>query len=145
MHDFPHLYGVTATMSGDNDVRLSSKGLATLASAPPAEFGGPGDQWSPETLLVGAVADCFALSFRGIARASKFEWQSLECQVEGSLDRVESRTQFTGFSVRATLTIPPGADDSRARKLLEKAEHACLITNSLKAASTLDITLRRCG
>ncbi len=143
MHDFPHHYGVTASMSPDDNVRLSSKGLQPLASAPPTEFGGPGDQWSPETLLVAAVADCFALSFRAIARASRFEWTALECQVEGTLDRLESGTQFTAFTVRATLTIPPGADDARARKLLEKAEHACLITNSLKAAPILDIALRR--
>jgi organic hydroperoxide reductase OsmC/OhrA len=143
MHDFPHHYGVTATMSPDDNVSLSSKGLQTFASAPPTEFGGPGDKWSPETLLVAAVADCFALSFRAIARASKFEWHALECQVNGTLDRLDSGTQFTAFNVQATLTIPPGADEARARKLLQKAEHACLITNSLKATPTLDITLRR--
>ncbi len=130
-------------MSPDDNVRLSSKGLPPLSSAAPTEFGGPGDQWSPETLLVAAVADCFALSFRAIARASKFEWTTLERQVEGKLERIESGTRFTAFAVRATLTIPPGADDARARKLLAKAEHACLITNSLKAAPTLDIILRR--
>ena len=130
-------------MRPDDNVRLSSKGLQPLASAAPTEFGGPGDQWSPETLLVAAVADCFALSFRAIAKASKFEWAALECGVEGTLDRIENSTQFTAFTVRATLTIPPGADDARARKLLEKAEHACLITNSLKAAPILDIALRR--
>jgi organic hydroperoxide reductase OsmC/OhrA len=143
MHDFPHLYAVTATMNPDDNVRLSSKGLQALVSAPPTEFGGPGDQWSPETLLVAAVADCFALSFRAIARASKFAWTALECQVEGTLDRLEGSTRFTAFAVRATLTIPPAVDEARARKLLEKAEHACLITNSLKAATTLDLTLRR--
>jgi organic hydroperoxide reductase OsmC/OhrA len=143
MHELPHHYRVTASMSPDENVRLSSKGLQPLASAAPTEFGGPGDQWSPETLLVAAVADCFALSFRAIARASKFEWTALECQVEGTLDRIESGTQFTAFTVRATLTIPPGADDARAHKMLEKSERACLITNSLKAAPTLDITLRR--
>jgi organic hydroperoxide reductase OsmC/OhrA len=143
MHNFPHHYGVTASMRPDDNVRLSSKGLQPLASAAPTEFGGPGDQWSPETLLVAAVADCFALSFRAIAKASKFEWAALECGVEGTLDRIENSTQFTAFTVRATLTVPPGVDEARARKLLEKAEHACLITNSLKAAPTLAITLRR--
>jgi organic hydroperoxide reductase OsmC/OhrA len=141
MHDFPHHYGVKATMNPNDNVQLSSQGLQPFASAPPTEFGGPGDQWSPETLLVAAVADCFALSFRAISRASKFDWQALECQVEGTLDRLDGATQFTAFTVHATLTIPSGGDEARARKLLEKAEHLCLITNSLKAASTLDITL----
>ena len=35
----------------------------------------------------------------------------------------------------------PGASEESARRALEKAERSCLITNSLKAASTLSITI----
>jgi organic hydroperoxide reductase OsmC/OhrA len=38
----------------------------------------PGNAWSPETSLVAAVADCFILTFRGVAQAAKFPWESLE-------------------------------------------------------------------
>jgi organic hydroperoxide reductase OsmC/OhrA len=139
MQDFPHHYKVTAGANLAGNVNLRSPGAPDLASAPPAEFGGPGDQWSPESLLVAAVADCFVLSFRAIARASRFEWDSLSCDVEGTLDRVDRVTQFTGFDVAATLNIPAGSDEAKAERLLEKAEQACLITNSLKAESHLEI------
>lgn len=142
MHDFPHRYAVTATMQADAHVKLSSHGLDVLESAAPAEFGGPGDKWSPETLLVAAVADCFALSFRAIARASRFDWLALDCQVEGTLERQPDGIQFTAFAVQATLTVPQGTDEARARKLLEKAEHSCLITNSLKAPASLEAQIR---
>jgi organic hydroperoxide reductase OsmC/OhrA len=142
MQDLPHQYIVTADAQTAGNVTLSSTGSPDLPSAPPAEFGGPGDQWSPESLLVAAVADCFILSFRAIARASRFDWESLGCEVEGTLDRVDRVTQFTDFDVAATLTIPAGSDEDRARKLLEKAEHACLITNSLKAESHLEINIQ---
>ena len=89
MQDFPHHYRVGATAEPDGDVSLTGDGLDAIASAPPAEFGGPGDRWSPETLLVAAVADCFILSFRVIARASKLPWISLKCEVEGTLERRE--------------------------------------------------------
>ena len=62
----------------------------------------------------------------------------MRCEVEGTLDRVERVTQFTAFSVRASLQVPPGTDPERARGLLEKAEKACLISNSLKAQSHLE-------
>jgi organic hydroperoxide reductase OsmC/OhrA len=130
-HPYPHLYTVEASSQPTGDVPLSSSGLPTLATAPPAEFDGPGDRWSPETLLCGAVADCFILSFRAVARASKFEWTALECSVEGKLDRVDGRTHFTGYVVRATLRVPAGTDEQRAKKLMEKAEHVCLVSNSL--------------
>ena len=77
MQDFPHQYRVSANAKTAGNVVLSSSGVPDLPSAAPAEFGGPGDQWSPESLLVAAVADCFVLSFRAIARASQFDWASL--------------------------------------------------------------------
>ena len=71
MQDFPHQYSATALANVEGDVNLQSERLPSLVSAPPSEFGGPGDRWSPETLLVAAVADCFVLTFRAIARASQ--------------------------------------------------------------------------
>ncbi|MEQ9561043.1 MAG: OsmC family protein [Woeseiaceae bacterium] len=141
MHEFPHRYGVRAETKPSETVIVSSKGLPDIDSAPPAEFGGPGDKWSPETFLVAAVADCFVLSFRAIATASRFEWTALQCDVEGTLDRKPDGLQFSAFAVRAKLTIPAGADEAKARKLLEKAEHVCLITNSLKAGSELEASV----
>jgi organic hydroperoxide reductase OsmC/OhrA len=143
MQEFPHHYSVSAAMQPAAEVELSSHGLDAIESLPPVEFGGPGDKWSPETLLVAAVADCFALSFRAIAAASRFEWIDLKCDVGGTVDRLADGTQFTGFTVHATLTLPAIADEARARKLLEKAEHACLITKSLKARSELQILLQK--
>jgi len=138
MQEFPHRYSVASIANPDGDVVLQSSRLPALASAPPAEFGGPGDRWSPETLLVAAVADCFILSFRAVARASKLPWLSLRCEAEGTLDRVERVTQFTAFRVSATLRVPPGTDEAQARKLLERAEQTCLVRNSLKGSSHLE-------
>ena len=64
MHPFPHNYGVSAHATPVSDVAIEGATLPSIQSAPPAEFGGPGDRWSPETLLVAAVADCFILTFR---------------------------------------------------------------------------------
>ena len=141
MQDFPHRYTVTALAQTEGEVTLESERLAAIASAAPSEFGGPGNRWSHETLLVAAHADCFVLSFRAVAQASKQSWVSLRCQVEGTLDRVERVTQFTAFVVRASLTLPAGSDVERGRSLLEKAEKVCLIANSLKAKATLEATV----
>jgi peroxiredoxin-like protein len=142
MQDFPHHYRTAAEAAPEGNVQLSSPGLPTLESASPAEFGGPGGQWSPETLLVAAVADCFVLTFKAIARASKFNWSSISCDVEGVLDRQEKVTQFVSYRVRAALEVPAGADEGRAQRLLEKAEESCLITSSLKAHATLETEVR---
>ena len=138
MQDLPHHYQVKANASSEGDVSLSADKLPTLLSAPPEEFGGPGDRWSPESLLVAAIADCFVLTFRAIARGSKLSWLSLSCEVEGTLDRVEKVTSFTEFKIKATLGVPADTDEQRAHRILEKAEAGCLITNSLSATTHLD-------
>jgi peroxiredoxin-like protein len=138
MQDFPHHYKILAAAEVEGDVELSGHGLDAISSSPPAEFGGPGNRWSPETLLVAAVADCFILSFRAIARASKLSWVTLKCEVDGTLERSGGSTKFTKFLLRATLEVPKEANVERAHRILEKAEESCLITNSLSAATYLE-------
>ncbi len=106
MEQFPHRYQVEASADTEGSVTIISRGLPSLITAPPAQFGGSGDQWSPETLLVAAVADCFILTFRAIAHASKFRWKHLRCGTEGVLDRVDGATRFTELLIRAHLELP---------------------------------------
>jgi peroxiredoxin-like protein len=141
VQDFPHHYQVSGSATADSPVVLKADNLPEIVTAPPPEFGGPGDKWSPEALLMAAVADCFILSFRAIARASKLDWSDLQCSASGTLDRVERITQFTAISVEASLRVPAGMDIEKAEKLLHKAEQSCLITNSLIANSTLSTTI----
>ena len=138
MQAFPHHYKVQANAGADGNVVLSGADKVSMESAPPAEFDGPGDLWSPEDLLVASVADCFILSFRAISQMSKLPWESLECRVEGTLDRVERLTQFTEFKMFAKLTIGNEEDKAKAERLLQKAEDTCLISNSLKAVPDLE-------
>jgi len=138
MQPFPHHYSVVARAAAQGDVTLTGDRLPDIPSAPPTEFGGPGDRWSPETLMVAAVADCFLLTFRGIAGVSRFPWVALECSVTGTVDRVERVTQFTALEVQARLRVPAGANEEQARRLLAKAEETCLVTNSLKVRPHLE-------
>ena len=55
MQALPHRYLVKGTGGITGDVELTAERLTVLRSASPAEFDGPGDRWSPETLLVGAL------------------------------------------------------------------------------------------
>ena len=131
MKPYPHTYSVCAKGTAAGFVPVESPGLPVLTTAPPSEFDGPGDVWSPETLLVAAIADCYILTFRGVARAAKFDWDELKCEVEGVLERVEGVTRFSGYTNHATLTVKAGADHGKAEELLERAERVCLVNNSL--------------
>jgi len=138
MQPLPHYYDVTVTASEEGSAEIASRGLNPLVSAPPSEFGGPGNLWSPETLTVAAAADCLVLTFRAIASASKFRWTKLNCDGQGTVDRSDGVIRFTAIQLRARLVLPAGADAEKARRLLEKAENACLVGNSLKCQPTLE-------
>jgi peroxiredoxin-like protein len=137
MQAYPHRYDVQTAGDTEGSVFIRSEGLPTLATAPPPQYGGPGDQWSPETLLVAAAADCFILTSRAIAAVSKLPWRHLDCDAEGVLDRREGVVRFTELHLRARLVLPRGVDNDRAKRLLEKAEATCLVTNSLALRPTL--------
>jgi organic hydroperoxide reductase OsmC/OhrA len=118
-------------------VSISSPTLASFETAAPPEFDGPGGVWSPETLLCASLAGCFILTFRAVARAARFEWSDLECRVEGVLERPGKNSQFTRYTTFATLKIPAGGDPTKGRELLERAEHGCLIANSVLGTRAL--------
>jgi len=138
MQAFPHVYHASASAHAAGPVMVASPHLPDIASAPPTEFGGPGGAWSPETLLCAALGDCFVLTFRGVSRAARFDWITLDCRVEGVLDRADRVAQFTRYTTFATLTVAAGADTAKAHDLLERAERGCLIANSLRGARGLE-------
>jgi organic hydroperoxide reductase OsmC/OhrA len=138
MHPYPHRYKVRAGATPDGEVRLGGEGIPDLVSMPPPEFDGPVGYWSPETLLVAAVADCFILSFRSVARLSRLEWIELTAEVHGLLERHEGVARFTRIDTHAELVVPAGPDPARGRVLLEKAEKICLVSNSLSATRHLE-------
>jgi len=109
------------------------------------EFGGPGGRWSPESLLVAAVADCFVLTLRAVARASDLPWTRVQCAVSGTLDKVGGKTRFTAFDLHVKLEVAQGADVDKATRLLQKAEASCLITQSLSAATHLTTEIVSAG
>jgi organic hydroperoxide reductase OsmC/OhrA len=141
MQDLPHRYSVTALAAPEGDAFLEAKQLPLLASAPPTEFGGPGDRWSPETLLAAAEADCFVLTFRAIAGATPLPWVDIRCDVDGTLDRVGRVTRFTEMLLRAYLRIPEGTSADQARRVLTRAKEKCLVSNSLIAPSRLEVVV----
>jgi organic hydroperoxide reductase OsmC/OhrA len=138
MHPFPHRYLVRVGIRPEGEVSLDSDGLAQIRSLPPPEWGGPGGYWSPETLLLAALGDCTMMTFRAIAKASRFEWREISAEVDGKLDRIDGNSRFTEIVLRVRLVVPAGADAARAKQLLDKSEKGCPISNSLSATKRIE-------
>ena len=142
MQPLPHFYSVRALAKPEGNVRIGARDLPAVLSAPPKEFDGPGDQWSPEELFLASVVDCFALTFRAVASASGLGWAQLSAGAEGILDRVDRTTRFTEIVIHVALTLEdPARDEARARRVLEKSEANCPVSRSLAVPVQLDIEL----
>jgi len=59
MKPLPHHYDVRLAGGPDGYATSSADRVPELLCAAPADFDGPGDAWSPEYLLLGAVQTCF--------------------------------------------------------------------------------------
>jgi organic hydroperoxide reductase OsmC/OhrA len=138
MKPLPHLYEIHLKGTPTGYASVSAEGLPDLRLAPPPDFGGPGDAWSPEQLLLAAVETCFLLTLRVVAQASKVEFTALHVRAEGTVDRTDSVTRFTKIVLRPRLTVAPGVDRSRAMRALEKSEKACLVAASLSTPVRLE-------
>ena len=141
MQDYPHHYLASAVAPAEGEIRVSSPGLEDIATHAPAEFGGPGDLWSPETFMTAAVANCFILTFRAVARGMKFEWNGISCDVDAVLNRVDKVTRFTDFHIKVELHLPPGSDLKKAERLAHRSEQVCLVTNSLNGVCHLETNI----
>lgn len=104
MKPLPHLYEVTLSSTPKGYATLLTDGVPALQSAPPKDFGGPGDAWSPEHLLLASVETCFLFTFRAVAEASKFDFLSLEVSASGTVDRKDGATRFRHRSEIAART-----------------------------------------
>lgn len=138
MKPLPHVYTVRIAGGAAGHATLSSNGVADLLTAPPVDFDGPGDVWSPEQLLLAAVESCFVLTFRSVAQASGIHFTSLGVEAEGTVDRRDGGMRFTEIVLRPRVALPAGVDHVRVLRALEKAERVCLVSRSLDTPVRLE-------
>jgi organic hydroperoxide reductase OsmC/OhrA len=134
-----HRYRVVAWWNaGKTGLAKSDLAPNAIHFAAPPQFGGLEGRWSPEDLLLCAVAGCFTTTFRALSDYSKFEYRDLEVEVEGTVRKAESGYEFAGILIRPTLTISNLDERPRADRLLEKARRLCLVSRVLAIPQTFE-------
>ena len=137
--DEVHTYETQVSWNCERKGTLSSDGFPSIEVATPPEFpkGHPGI-WSPEHLFVAAAEICLMTTFLSIADNSHVEFVSYSSRAVGTLEKLESGFMVTGIHITPTVVITDEANIERVRRLLEKAEKYCLISNSMKTEVTID-------
>src|SRR6202051_4960761 len=101
-----HKYHVVAWWtSGQTGIAKSDSAPNAIHFAAPPQFGGLEGRWTPEDLLLGAVASCFTTTFRVLAEHSKWEYIDLQVEASGTVEKAASGYSFTGIVLRPILKI----------------------------------------
>jgi organic hydroperoxide reductase OsmC/OhrA len=124
--------------SGRNGIAQSDSAPNTIHFASPPALGGMSSRWTPEDLLLGAVASSFTTTFRTLAENANFEHTDLQVEVEGALKNAAAGYSFSEIRIRANLMIPDEAERAHAVKLLNSARSLCLVLRSLAIPQTFE-------
>jgi organic hydroperoxide reductase OsmC/OhrA len=135
MTPFPHYYRVTLS-----NAQLLAPPRDPIAAGPPPQFGGNDRVWSPEELLVAAALECLWTTFEAFARRERLETRSWSASGLAVLDRGPRVPVFTSITLSVEMTVDAG-DEERARRLLEKAEQGCIISNALNVPVALEASI----
>ena len=114
----------------------------TIHFSEAAELGGLEGRWTPEQLLLCALAGSFTTTFADIARGLKFDYADLEVEIEGSVRR--SRTtacNFNAILIRPRLTVKCEAQSEAGLNLLRRAKSVCMISRAITVPQTLEPTV----
>ena len=113
-------------------------GLAKSDSAPnaihftaPKEFGGLEGVWTPEELLLAALAGCFTTTLRTMAGKVQFDITDLEVQASGTVRKSAFGYVFSEIVIRPNLKIACSDEQEHALDLLERTERLCLVSRAI--------------
>ena len=139
----PHTYSIKLDWKNNRNGVLHAEDLnekLTVATPPPFPKGEAGT-WSPEHLFTAAVSSCLMTTFLAIAENSNLEFVAFSCDADGTLDKVEGKFKMSKILVKPVVHITNEKNRDRAMRILQKAEAACLITNSINAEVIMEATI----
>jgi len=121
-------------------------GLAKCESSPntihfseAAELGGLQGRWTPEQLLLCALAGSFTTTFHEVARGAKFEFTDLEVEIEGSVRRTRGNgCNFSEILIRPRLTVASDDQCETGLAMLRKTKSLCMISRAITVPQTLE-------
>jgi organic hydroperoxide reductase OsmC/OhrA len=143
---FPHTYSVSLTARDPEAGAgvLRSGAAPALSVGPPPQFDGSDDWWSPEQLLLGAVASCKMTTFLAIARNKGVEVTDLHCDVVADLDKTAQGIRFTRVEVRMRIGAPT-ADCAKVGRIVDATRKHCIVSNALNVPVDMSADIRACA
>ena len=128
---------------GSGNLELISSEAASLPVTWASRVETPDGRTSPEELLAGAHASCFAMAFSGTLGRGGTPPERLHVTAVVSLNPKEGGGFEVTDSALTVTGVVPGLDQAKFQEIAEAAEQGCPISNSIRGnvAISVDATL----
>lgn len=134
-----HYYNTKIEWNEGRIGTISESGFPNITVATPPEFPkGVPNIWSPEHLFVAAANICLMTTFLAISENSKLEFESYSSDAQGKLEKVEGKFMISEIALNPKIKLKNVEDAERAKRIIEKSEANCLISNSMKSKIILN-------
>jgi osmotically inducible protein OsmC len=127
---------------GSGEVTLASSGVGTFPVSFPKRAAEDADATtSPEELIAGALASCYAMQFSGLLGQAGGTPTSLDVTVEVDFGPdPEGGFRIPGIRLRVRGAVPE-VDDATFRRVAEEAKATCPVSKALRVPIALDAAL----
>jgi organic hydroperoxide reductase OsmC/OhrA len=137
-----HRYGVRARSDGSPCLALEAPGKPPLRVASPPEFkGGIPGVWSPEELLIGALAACFERTVVAIAAYEGMPLHAVQVDATGHVLRKNGKYYFSLFELDVELETDTGREHE-AERVAQLAHERCIVESALDVPVHLSVEAR---
>jgi len=127
-----HSYLVAAWWtSGRSGLAKSDTAPNAIHFAAPTDFGGLEGRWTPEELLLAALAGCFTTTLRSISGSAEFDFTDLQVEATGTIRKAQSGYNFSEIVICPALKIARSEEREQALELLKKAQRLCLVSRTI--------------
>ncbi len=135
-----HRFPVTASLREGRLTDVSAAGKPDLEVATPPGFkGGMEGVWSPEELLVGSLASCFAVTFVAIAERVPVTFDVLRVEGVGHVERrADGRVGFVSIEIDVHAEVP-ARHVHDAEVAARRAEELCIVSLALDVPVQIEL------
>ncbi len=121
--------GEAGVASGNHRVELENRPALEVSAAP--QYRGDPSRVNPEELFLAAVASCQLLTYLALAQRAGIDVLAYDDAPEATLAIAEKKMRITEVRLRPRITLAAGADQAKARALVDAAHDGCFVANSV--------------
>lgn len=125
--------------------KFHAGGNPEIGLATPPDCGGPHNHWSPEQLLISAVAGCLMTSALCYLDKAGVDLRSYISNAIGTMDKTPEGLALTRVRVDIGITVADDSHMEKARKAAARAEKSCPISKALQCPVEVHAAVRPFG